>query len=253
MKRLENKIALITGGANGIGKQIALRFAEEGAKLAIADFNEEALAECVDGLIQNGYEAIGIKVNVAVEDDVRRMVDYTIDAYKRLDILVNCAGVLDMMQAAHKVKDEVWHRVMDINVGGVMRTSRKVLPLFLEQKSGNIINLSSIAGLTGGRGGLSYTAAKHAVTGMTKNIASHYGEFGIRCNAIAPAQVNTGLTQTVKNYDSFGLKQATRGVQTMLRAAEPIEVANIALFLASDESSYINGVVLAADTGWSAY
>ena len=181
------------------------------------------------------------------------MVDETIATFGRIDILVNCAGVLDMMQAAHNVDDTIWNRVMDINVGGVMRSSRKVLPVYMEQKSGVIINLSSMAGITGGRGGLTYTAAKHAVTGMTKNIASHYGEFGVRCNAIAPAQVNTGLTQSVDNFDMFGLKQATRGVQTMLRAAEPIEIANIALFLASEESSYINGVVLAADTGWSAY
>ncbi|MER2038228.1 MAG: SDR family oxidoreductase [Solibacillus sp.] len=253
MGRLDNKIALITGGANGIGKQIATRYTEEGAKVVLADFNAEALEATVAEFKANGFEAHGVKVNVAVEEDVQKMVDETIATFGRIDILVNCAGVLDMMQAAHNVDDTIWNRVMDINVGGVMRSSRKVLPVYMEQKSGVIINLSSMAGITGGRGGLTYTAAKHAVTGMTKNIASHYGEFGVRCNAIAPAQVNTGLTQSVDNFDMFGLKQATRGVQTMLRAAEPIEIANIALFLASEESSYINGVVLAADTGWSAY
>lgn len=253
MGRLDNKVALITGGANGIGKQIATRYTEEGAKVVLADFNEEALKATVAEFKTNGFEAHGVKVNVAVEEDVQKMVDETIATFGRIDILVNCAGVLDMMQAAHNVDDAVWNRVMDINVGGVMRGSRKVLPIFMEQKSGVIINLSSMAGVTGGRGALTYTAAKHAVTGMTKNIASHYGEYGIRANAIAPAQVNTGLTQSMDGYDMFGLKQATRGVQLMNRAAEPIEIANIALFLASEEASYINGVVLAADAGWSAY
>lgn len=253
MGRLDNKVALITGGANGIGKQIATRYTEEGAKVVLADFNEEALKATVAEFKANGFEAHGVKVNVAVEEDVQKMVDETIATFGRIDILVNCAGVLDMMQAAHNVDDAVWNRVMDINVGGVMRGSRKVLPIFMEQKSGVIINLSSMAGVTGGRGALTYTAAKHAVTGMTKNIASHYGEYGIRANAIAPAQVNTGLTQSMEGYDMFGLKQATRGVQLMNRAAEPIEIANIALFLASEEASYINGVILAADAGWSAY
>lgn len=253
MGRLTGKVALITGGANGIGKQIATRYTEEGAKVVIADFNAETLEATVAEFNANGYEAHGVKVNVALEEDVQRMVDETISTFGRIDILVNCAGVMDMIQAAHNVEDAVWNRVMDINVGGVMRGSRKVLPIFMEQQSGVIINLSSLAGVNGGRGGLTYTAAKHAVTGMTKNIASHYGEYGIRANAIAPAQVNTGMNQSLDGYDMFGLKQATRGVKLMNRAAEPIEIANIALFLASDESAYINGVVLTADGGWSAY
>lgn len=253
MARLDSKVAIITGGANGIGKAIATLFAREGAKVVIADFNEDGLNQTVENFKAEGYDAFGIRVNVAVEDDVQHMVDRTVAQMGHVDILVNCAGVLDYMQAAHHVEDAVWNRVMDINVGGVMRCTRKILPLFMEQGSGVIINLASIAGLTGGRGGLTYTTAKHAVAGMTKNIASHYGAQGIRCNAIGPAQVETGLTQSLEGYDTFGLQQSTRGIGLMNRAAQPEEIANIALFLASDESSYINGVVLAADAGWSAY
>jgi NAD(P)-dependent dehydrogenase (short-subunit alcohol dehydrogenase family) len=253
MGRLAGKVALITGGANGIGKAIATRYAEEGAKIVIADFNEEALEGTVESFKGSGYEAFGVRVNVAAEEDVQRMVDDAVGHFGRVDILVNCAGVLDYMQAAENVDDAVWDRVMAINVGGVMRGMRKVLPLFTAQGGGVIVNLASIAGLTGGRGGLTYTAAKHAVAGMTKNVASHYGAQGVRCNGIAPAQVETGLTQSIEGYDMFGLQQATRGVQLMTRAAQPQEIANIALFLASEESSYINGVVLAADAGWSAY
>lgn len=254
MGRLQNKVAIITGGANGIGKAIATKYASEGAKIAFADFNEDALSSTVAEFTAQGFEAFGVKVNVAVEEDVQRMVDDTIAHFGQVDILVNCAGVLDFMQAAHNVDDNVWSRVMDINVGGVMRGMRKILPVFTEQGSGVIVNLASIAGLTGGRGGLTYTAAKHAVAGMTKNVGSHYGAQGVRCNAIAPAQVDTGMTQSIDGYDMFGLQQSTRGVKGIMnRAAQPEEIANIALFLASDESSYINGVVLAADAGWSAY
>lgn len=253
MMRLENKVAIITGGANGIGKAIAAAYAKEGAKVSLADFNEEALNRTVQEFRSQGFEAFGVKVNVASEEDIQRMVDDTAAKFGQVDILVNCAGVLDNMQAAHNVEDAIWSRVMDINVGGVMRTSRKILPFFTKQGSGVIVNLASICGITGGRGGLTYTAAKHAVAGMTKNIASAYGAQGVRCNAIAPAQVETGMTQSIENYDMFGLQQATRGAGLMNRSASPAEIASIALFLASDESSYINGVVLAADAGWSAY
>lgn len=251
--RLENKVAIITGGANGIGKAIAAAYAKEGAKVSLADFNEEALNNTVAEFNSQGFEAFGVKVDVSSEDDIQRMVDDSVGHFGRVDILVNCAGVLDNMQAAHNVEDAIWNRVMDINVGGVMRGSRKIIPLFTKQGGGIIVNLASICGITGGRGGLTYTAAKHAVAGMTKNIASTYGAQGVRCNAIAPAQVDTGLTQSIENYDMFGLKQATRGTGTMNRSASPDEIASIALFLASGESSYINGVVLAADAGWSAY
>ena len=185
--------------------------------------------------------------------NIQKMINETVATFGRVDILVNCAGVLDKMQAAHNVEDEIWNRVMDINVGGVMRSTRKVLPLFQAQGSGIIVNLASIAGLTGGRGGFTYTAAKHAVTGMTKNIASHYGPQGIRCNAIAPAQVDTGLVASMEGMDMEGLQYATRGVSLMPRSGKPEEIADIALFLASNESSYVNGVVMAADAGWSAY
>ncbi|MGN7477379.1 SDR family oxidoreductase [Solibacillus silvestris] len=254
MGRLENKVAIITGAANGIGKAIAAKYAAEGAKIVIADFNEEALNATVEQFKADGKKAFGVKVNVAVEEDIQRMVDDSVSHFGRVDILVNCAGVLDNMKAAHNVDDEIWQRVMDINVGGVMRGIRKILPIFQEQKSGVIVNLSSLSGLQGGRGGFTYTAAKHAVTGMTKNVASHYGLMGIRCNAIAPGQVDTGLVQSIENFDMFGLGQATRGVKDLMPApAQPDQIADIALFLASDESSYINGVVLAADAGWSAY
>lgn len=253
MKRLENKVAIITGSGAGIGKAIATRYAEEGAKIVIADFNEEALQTTVEELKSAGHEAIGVVVNVAVEEDIAKMVSETVSNFGRVDILVNNAGVGDNMQAAENVKDETWQRVMDINVTGVMRGLRQIIPVFLKNGGGTIVNMASIAGLTGGRGGLAYTAAKHAVVGMTKNIASQYGPQNIRCNAIAPAHIETGFASAMTNVDQFGLEVATRGVNLMPKAGTVQDISNIAVFLASDESAYINGVALAADAGWSAY
>ncbi|WP_102271780.1 glucose 1-dehydrogenase [Cytobacillus massiliigabonensis] len=253
MSRLLNKVAIITGSGSGIGKQIALTYGKEGAKLVIADFNEEGLNQTVSELKDLGIEAIGVKVNVTNEEDINNMVDKAIKAFGTIDILVNNAGISDHMQSAGNVTDDVWERVMNINVTSVMRGVRKVLPIFQEKGNGNIINMASISGLTGGRGGLAYTASKHAVVGMTKNIASQYGPQNIRCNAIGPAHVPTPLTTNMSHIDEFGMGVATRGVGLMTKAGTTQDIANIALFLASEESAYINGVTIAADFGWSAY
>ena len=147
MGLLDQKVAIITGGA----------------KVSLADFNEEALNTTVEEFKEQGFEALGVRVNIAVEEDAQRTVDDTVAHFDKVDILVNCAGVLDKMQAAHNVEDEIFTRVMDINFSGVMRGTRKVLPLFMAQGSGVIVNLSSITGLNTGRGGFTYAAAKHAV------------------------------------------------------------------------------------------
>lgn len=252
-KRLENKAAIITGSGAGIGKAIAEAYAREGAKVVIADFNEEALQATVEELRNAGHEAVGVKVNVADEEGVAKMFEEAVNAFGKIDILVNNAGVGDNMQSAANVEDAVWERVMGINVSGVMRTMRKAIPMFLENGGGTIVNMASISGLTGGRGGLPYTASKHAVVGMTKNVASQYGPQNIRCNAIAPAQVMTNFGANMKNIDMFGMETATRGVDMLPGAATAEDIANIALFLASSESAYINGVAIAADAGWSAY
>ncbi|MBB4824974.1 NAD(P)-dependent dehydrogenase (short-subunit alcohol dehydrogenase family) [Sporosarcina luteola] len=253
MERLQDKVAIITGSAAGIGKEIAKAFAQEGAKVVIADFNEEAMKRTVEELKENGFAVHGVAVNVAKREDVERMVQETIDTFGKADILVNNAGVGDNMQAAANVEDATWNRVMDINVNGVMHGLRSIIPHFIENGGGTIVNMASIAGLTGGRGGLAYTAAKHAVVGMTKNVASQYGPQNIRCNAIAPANIDTGFAQTMTNVDPFGMEVAIRGIKLLPKSGQVQDIANIALFLASDESAYINGVALAADAGWSAY
>ncbi|UJF16345.1 glucose 1-dehydrogenase [Jeotgalibaca sp. MA1X17-3] len=253
INRLLDKVAIITGSGAGIGKTIAKSFAKEGAKVVIVDFDEEALNTTVKEIQDTGREALGLKVNVTSEEDVKKMVSETLSHFGTIDILVNNAGVSDNMQAAGNVEDNVWNRVMDINVMGVMRCVRQVLPYFEKNQAGIILNMSSVAGVTGGRGGLTYTAAKHAVVGMTKNIGSQYGPLGIRCNAVAPGNIQTDFSSRMQNIDQFGMKQAIRATNLIPRAGQVEEIASICVFLASEDSSYINGQTIVADGGWSAY
>src|SRR5699024_10703892 len=225
MKRLDNKVAIITGSGSGIGKEIAFTYAREGAKVVIADFSEEAMNQTVEELKEAGHETYGVKVNVAVNEDIERLIDDVIREYGKIDILVNNAGVGDNMQAAANVEDATWDRVMDINLNGVMYGMRKVIPHFQEKGAGTIINMASISVLTGGRGGLAYTAAKHAALGMTKEVESQYGPEDIRCNAIAPGNVETGFGAAMENVDKFGMEIATRGVNLMAKAGTVEEVA----------------------------
>lgn len=253
MSKLQNKVAIITGSGSGIGRQIALTYAKEGASIVVADFNEEGMQQTVTAINEAGGKAAGVKVDVTNEADITRMVETAVNNFGTVDILVNNAGISDNMQAAANVQDDTWERVMNINVTAVMRASRKVLPIFQAKGEGNIVNISSLSGLVGGRGGLAYTASKHAVVGMTKNIASQYGPQNIRCNGIGPAHVPTPLTSNMANVDKFGMEIAMRGANMLTKAGSTDDVANIALFLASNDSAMINGVTIAADFGWSAY
>jgi len=254
MGLLKDKVAIVTGSASGIGKEIALAYAQKGAKVVVADFNQEALETVVNEIVANGQVAYGVQVNVADQAAVENMINKSIEHFGKVDILVNNAGVGDNMQAAGNVENATWERVMNINVNGVMYGTRAILKHFEETGSGHIINMSSLSGVQGGRGGFTYTAAKHAVVGMTKNVASHYGPLNIRCNAIAPGNVETPFAKNnFTNLDQFGMKQSTRGLATMTKSALPSEIANIAVFLASEKATILNGVVITADGGWSAY
>lgn len=250
--RLEGKVAVVTGAASGMGKAIAELYAKEGAKVVVSDLNLEGAEAVASGIRANGGEAIAIKTNVGNLEDINAMIDTAVNEFGTLDILVNNAGIMDNMAAAGDVNDEKWDLVFDVNTKGVMRAIRKAIPIFLEKGKGVIVNTASTGGFSGAHAGVAYTASKHAVIGITKNTGFMYAQKGIRCNAIAPGATITNISASMSNWDEFGASRTkvTQGV--IPRAGQPEEIAQVALFLASDESSFVNGAVITADAGWTA-
>lgn len=251
--KLQNKVAVVTGAGSGMGKAIALLFAKEGARLVVADINLETLNKVITEIIGVGGTATAVMANVAKEKDVQNMIDTAVNKYGTLDILVNNAGIMDNFVPAAELTDELWEKIFAVNVTGLMRAIRKALPIFIKKGAGNIVNIASAGGLMGSRAGAAYTASKHAVIGLTKNVGFQYAKLGIRCNAIAPGAVNTNIGKTIDNPSKFGMERAMAGLNLNPRVGEPEEIAKIALFLSCDDSSFINGAVITADAGWTAY
>jgi NAD(P)-dependent dehydrogenase (short-subunit alcohol dehydrogenase family) len=251
--KLQNKVAVVTGAGSGMGKAIAILYAKEGAKVIAADINLETLNKVVGEITTNSGVATAIMADVAKEQDVQNMIDMAVNTYGTLDILVNNAGIMDNFVPAADVTDELWEKVFAVNSTGPMRATRRALPIFIKKGSGIIINIASAGGLFGSRAGAAYTASKHAVIGLTKNVGFQYAKLGIRCNAIAPGAVNTNIGSTINAPNKFGMERAMAGINLNPRVGEPEEIAKIALFLACDDSSLINGTVITADLGWTAY
>ncbi|MBC1287440.1 SDR family oxidoreductase [Listeria booriae] len=253
MSKLAGKVAVVTGGASGMGRQIAELYAKEGAKVVVADIQLEEAQKTIDEIKANNGEALAVVANVMKEEDIQAMIDKAVETYGTLDILVNNAGIMDNFVPAGEVTDELWDRVFAINTTGVMRTTRKAISIFEKQGNGVIVNIASAGGLFGSRAGAAYTASKHAVVGFTKNVGFQYANKNIRCNAIAPGAVNTNIGTTLYAPDEFGQERAMIGMGTNPRVGEASEIAKVALFLGSDDSSFVNGTVITADAGWTAY
>lgn len=251
--KLQGQVAIVTGAASGMGRAIANLYAKEGAKIVVYDVNEQAANETVAEIEANGGIATAVVANVAKEEDIQRLIDTAVGTFGTVDILVNNAGIMDNFVPAAEITDELWERVFSINTTGVMRGMRKVLPIFIEKGKGVIVNIASVGGLYGSRAGATYTAAKHAVVGLTKNVGFQYANHGIRCNAIAPGGVNTNIGTTMNEPNEFGMGRAMIGANSNPRSGAPEEIATIALFLASDDSQFVNGTVITADGGWTAY
>ncbi|WP_404274240.1 SDR family oxidoreductase [Exiguobacterium undae] len=251
--RVSGKVIIVTGAASGMGKAMAELFAAEGAHVVVSDIHYAGAQEVAEAITKNGGTAIAVETNVAEEAAVRQLIDDTLSTYGKLDILVNNAGIMDGMEGVEDVTDERWERVFSVNTTGVMRLMRLVLPIFRAQGHGIILNNISIGGLNGARAGAAYTASKHAVVGLTKNTAYLYANEGIRCNGIAPGAVETNIGQSMTNINDFGMGRTMLGMGLNPRTAKPEEIAKLALFLVSEESSFVNGAIVVADGGWSAY
>ena len=252
--RLEGKVALITGAASGMGLAMATLFANEGAKVVAGDWNTERLDAAVASIQGQGGTIIGSQGNIADQATAEQLVDLAITSYGRLDVLCNNAGVMDYMQGVGELSDDIWRRVLGINLDGPMFTSRRAIQHMLARGAGSIINVASTAGIHGGAAGAAYTASKHALVGLTRNTAWMYAQRGIRCNAICPGATKTNIGETMPQ-DRLDAAGATRaGAFAALAPAylDPSDIAALALFLASDESRHVNGAIIPADGGWAA-
>lgn len=250
--KLAGKIAVVTGAASGIGKAIAVIFAKEDAKVIVSDINIDGVNDLASQIRAEGGCAHAVLADVTKEEDIVNMIDTAVRLYGTVNILVNNAGIMDNMEPAADITDSQWERVFAVNATSVMRTTRKVLPIFLAASKGVIVNIASIGGLYGKLAGTAYTASKHAVIGFTKSTGYMYANKGIRCNAIAPGAVKTSIQSSITDVNEFGVSRTKLALNTNPRQGNPEDIARAALFLASDDSCFINGTVLVADSGWMA-
>jgi NAD(P)-dependent dehydrogenase (short-subunit alcohol dehydrogenase family) len=235
--RLKDKVALVTGAGSGIGRAIALEFAREGARLLLAELNDESGRAAAD---EAGAEARFQHCDTSKEDDVRAAVRATVDAFGRLDVMVNNAGV----------SQRDWDTTIAVNLSGVYYGCLHAAEYMAAHGGGSIVNMSSILGLVGVGMEDPYVAAKHGVVGLTKNFAIRYGPRGVRVNSINPGWIDTPMTAMLR-VDEAIQKQVEAQV-ALGRFGTPEEVAKLALFLASDESSYVTGASHVIDGGWTA-
>jgi len=236
---LKNKVAIITGAAQGIGFATARKFLDEGAIVAVADVKDEAVHGAVEQLKLNGEVVEGFAVDVTKRAQIGAMVERVKDRYGRVDVLVNNAGIT-LDARLQKMTDEQFDRVIDVNLKGVYNCAKAVLDTMIGQGSGVILNASSVVGIYGNYGQTNYAASKFGVIGFVKTWAREVGPKGIRCNAVAPGFISTPILQTIPDEV---MRKLTDRVP-LKRLGRPEEVANVYAFLASDEASYINGAVI---------
>jgi 3-oxoacyl-[acyl-carrier protein] reductase len=243
--RLQGKVALITGGGNGIGRETAALFIKEGAKVCVADFDETAGQAAVDELnAAAGDRAIFVKVDVSSAESVERMIAAVLEHWGTPDILINNAGITQDSMLT-KMSIEQWQRVIDVNLNGVFYCTRFLAPHMVQRGKGKIINTSSIVGVHGNIGQTNYAATKAGVIGMTKTWAKELGHKGIHVNAVAPGYIETGMMTNVPEK----VLQLMLDKVPLHRLGKPSDIAHAYLYLASDESDYVNGTVLEVNGG----
>jgi 3-oxoacyl-[acyl-carrier protein] reductase len=243
--KLKNKTAIITGGANGLGRATALLFAKEGANVVVADTDENAGSKVINDIKNSGGRGLFVKVNVSDQEDVNKLVSAALKEFGKLHILINNAGIVSDGRLV-KMELEQWQKVIDVNLKGVFICAQAVSKVLVEQNEGGaIINTSSVVGLYGNFGQSNYVASKAGVIGMTKTWAKELGKYNIRVNAVAPGFMETDIIKSMPEKVINLMKEKT----LLGRLGKPDDIANAFLYLASDEGSYVTGAVLSVDGG----
>ena len=247
MKLLEGKVALITGAARGIGKAIAVKFAQEGANIAFTDLNYDENMQTTEAELNSlGIKAKGYASNAASFEDSEKLIEEVVADFERIDILVNNAGIT-RDNLLLRMQEADWDLVMTINLKSVFNLTKSVQRVMMKQRVGSIINMSSVVGVEGNAGQSNYSASKAGMIGFTKSIAQELGSRNIRCNAIAPGFIETEMTHKLKE----DVRETWIQTIPLRRSGKPEDVANVATFLASDLSSYVSGQVINVCGGMS--
>lgn len=244
MLNLKDKVVIVTGSGRGIGKAVALKFADQGCKLVISDLNEADIEETVKEIKAKGTDAIGIKSNVGVFADATDLMEKTKAQFGKIDVLVNNAGIT-RDNLLIRMEESDWDSVIGVNLKGVFNCTKAAVKIMMKQKFGNIINMASVVGITGNAGQANYSASKGGVIALTKSVAKEYANRGIRVNAIAPGFIETAMTKAIPEKE----REAWVATIPLRRAGQPEDIANSCLFLASDLSSYVTGQVLVVAGG----
>ncbi|MCX7982970.1 MAG: SDR family oxidoreductase [Syntrophales bacterium] len=249
-KRLEGKVAIITGAADGIGRATAILFAQEGARLAIADINEKGLSQTAELVRNVGGEVIFRRTDVSQEAEVKALIDEAVSHYGSIDILINNAGITGNLYSLEQEDGQDWQRVYAVNVLGAVYATKYVAPYLMAKRKGAIVNTASVAGIRAGAGTNAYSASKAALINFTMTSACDLGGYNVRVNAVCPGLIETGMTRPIFELARERGKEDKLGSRCELRRyGKPEEVARAILFLASDEASYITGQALPVDGG----
>ena len=251
MNRLEGKVAVVTGGNAGIGEAIAKRFADEGASVVVTGRRQQELDRVASVIRLNKGKVLAVAGSVTDEVHVQDVVRRALDSFGKIDVLVNNAGIGEFGKRLHETDDTVWAKVLDVNLSGVFRMTRAVIPQMQKQGRGSIINISSIASLVGLSGLAAYTASKGGLDALTRALAVEYAKEGIRCNVVNPGLIDTPMAAPLMaNPDML---QTILAQYAIRRPGTPAEVANMVLYLASDEAAWVTGATFPIDGGMTVY